>query len=132
MADASGDGAVDQRDLVGHLLWRRAMRNEQPIGSTKSILKRMRLIEIDSGDAGTLGQLSRVGPPGQHGDIDRIGSEEAGQRRADATCRAGYGDPRLVRRRLDFPGHVEVTLVSWNDQSKIYGTIVPRCQVGCL
>jgi hypothetical protein len=37
-----------------------------------------------------------------------------------------------VRRRLDFPGHVEVTLVSWNDQSKIYGTIVPRCQVGCL
>jgi hypothetical protein len=23
-----------------------------------------------------------------------------------------------VRRRLDFPGHVEVTLVSWNDQSK--------------
>src|SRR5258705_14007314 len=77
MAAASGDGAVDQRDLVGHLLWRRAMRNEQPIGPTKSILKRMRLIEIDSGDAGTLGQLSRVGPPGQHGDIDRIGSEEA-------------------------------------------------------
>src|SRR5258707_15321635 len=98
------------------------MRNEQPVGSTKRILKRMRPIEIDSGDAdtlaGILGQLSRVGPPGQHGDIDRIGSEEAGQRRADATCRAGYGDPRLVRRRLDFPGHVEVTLVS--------GTISPR------
>src|ERR1700730_10035013 len=130
MADASGDGAVDQRDLVAHLLWRRAMRNEQPIGPTKRILKRMRLIEIDSGDAGTLGQLSRIGPPGQHGDIDRIGSEEAGRRRADATRRADYGDPRLVRRRLDFLGHGEVTLVSWNNQSNIYGTTVPRCQVG--
>ena len=137
MADASGDGAVDQRDLVGHLLWRRAMRNEQPIGPTKSILKRMRLIEIDSGDAGTLGQLSRVGPPGQHGDIDRIGSEEAGQRRADATRRAGDGDPRLVRRLdllgdflRDFLGHGEVTLVSWNNRSNILGTIVPKCQGG--
>src|SRR5258705_3151971 len=119
MAAASGDGAVDQRDLVGHLLWRRAMRNEQPIGTTKCLLKRMRLIEIDSGDAGTLGQLSRVGPPGQHGDIDRIGSEQAGQRRADATRRTRYGDARLARCRLDFPGHVEVTLVSWNDQSKM-------------
>ena len=98
----------------------------------KRVLKRMRLIEIDSGDAGTLGQLSRVGPPGQHGDIDWIGSEEAGQRRADATRRAGYRDPRLVRRRLDFLGHGEVILVSWNDQSNIHGTIVPRCQVGCL
>ena len=118
MADASGDGAVDQRDLVGHLLWRRTMRNEQPIGPTKRIPKGMRLIEIDSGDAGTLGQLSRVGPPGQHGDIDRIGSEEAGQRRADATRRADYGDPRLVRRRLDFL-----------DMSKLplyLGTISPR------
>ena len=120
LADASSDGGVDQRDLVGHLLWRRAMRNEQPIGPTKCLLKRMRLIEIDSGDAGTLGQLSRVGPPGQHDYIDRIGSEEAGQRRADATRRADYGDPRLVGRRLDFLGHGEVTLVSLNNRSNIY------------
>ena len=117
MADASGDGAVDQRDLVGHLLWRRAMRNEQPIGPTKRILKRMWLIEIDSGDAGTLRQLNRVGPPGQHGEIDRIGIKEAGQRRADAPRRTRYGNARLAGYRLDFPGHVEVPLV--------FGTVSP-------
>ena len=50
------------------------MRKEQPIGTTKRLLKRMRLIEINSGDAGVAGQLNRVGPPGQHGDIDRIES----------------------------------------------------------
>src|SRR6267378_1660524 len=132
LADASSDGAVDQRDLVGHLLWRRAMRKEQPIGPMKRVLKRMRLIEINSGDAGPVGQLSCVGPPGQDDDIDWIGSEEAGQRRADAPRRTRYGNAGLARCRLDFPGHVEVTLVSWNDQSKIYGTIVPRCQVRCL
>jgi hypothetical protein len=120
MADASSYGGVDQRDLVRHLLWRRTMRNEQPVGTTKRVLTRIRLIEIDSGDAGTLGQLSRVGPPGQHRDIDRIGSEEAGQRRADATRGTGYGDSQLVRRRLDFLGHSEVTLVSWNNRSNIW------------
>ena len=55
MADAGSNGGVDQCDLVGHLLWRRAMRNEQPIGTTKRLVKRMRLIEIDRGDAETLG-----------------------------------------------------------------------------
>jgi hypothetical protein len=60
MADASSNGSVDQCDLVGHLLCRRAMRNEQPIGPPERILKRMRLIEIDGGDAGTRGRLSRV------------------------------------------------------------------------
>jgi len=33
------------------------MRNEQPIGPTKSILKRMRLIEIDRGDVDTSGAM---------------------------------------------------------------------------
>jgi hypothetical protein len=128
LADAGRDGTVDQRDLVGHLLWRRAVRKEQPIGAMKRVLKRMRLIEINSGNAGPLGQLNCVGAPGQHDDIDRIGSKQAGQRRADAPRRTRYGNARFARCRLDFHGHVEVILVSWNDQSNINGTIVPRCQ----
>ena len=73
------------------------MRNEEAIGTTKRILKRMRLIEIDRGDADTLRHLGRIGPPGQHGDIDRIGSKEAWSGLADATRCARYGDTRLCR-----------------------------------
>ncbi len=86
MADAGGNGPIDQRDLIGHLPWRCAMRNEQPIDATKRLHKRLRLIEVDRGGGDTAGQLGRIGPPGQRNDIDRIGGKEAGQRRADATC----------------------------------------------
>jgi len=47
MADASGDGAVDQRISVGPLAWRVHAKYEQPIGPTKSILKSMLVIEIE-------------------------------------------------------------------------------------
>jgi hypothetical protein len=98
------------------------MRNEQPIGPTKRILKRLRPIEIDSGDAdtlgGTFGQLNRVGPPGQHGDIDRIGSEEAGQRQPTRPVA-----PAMAIRGLCDAGWIFL------DMSKLplyLGTISPR------
>ena len=50
----------------------------------------------------------------------------------DSIATSRDGNARLARSRLDFPGHVKVTLVSWNDRSNIYGTIVPGCQVRCL
>src|ERR1700722_11019777 len=81
------------------------MRNEQPVGATKRLHKRVRLIEVDRGGGDPAGQLGSVGAPGKRNDIDRIGSKKAGQRRADATCRARDGDARLARRGLNFFGH---------------------------
>ena len=110
MADAGSNGGVDQRDFVDQLLWRRAMRDKEAIGTTKCIEKRMRPIEIDRRDADTSGQLNRIGSPGQHSDVDRFGNQEAGQGRADATCRTRYSDTLFVGCQFDGLGHIEGSL----------------------
>ena len=53
------------------------MRNEEPIGTTKRLLKRIRPIEIDRSYRDTVRRLGSIGPPGQRHDVDRVGGEQA-------------------------------------------------------
>jgi hypothetical protein len=47
VADAGGDSCVDQRDLVDHLMQRRAVRDEKSIDTVKSALEGGRFFEVD-------------------------------------------------------------------------------------
>jgi hypothetical protein len=86
--DAGGNSAVDQGDLVSDLLQRRSMGDEQPVRSAQRIGNRRRFVEINRDGGHPLGQSRRIGAAGQCDDIDGIGGEKAGQRRADTTGRA--------------------------------------------
>jgi len=114
-------GRRSTRSRLATLLWRRANANEQS-RSPHRAFGSVFAYRNDSGDVAPLGIKPRRARRVSTVKSTRILIEEAGQRRADATCSRRLWRSALVRRRLDFPGHVEVTLVIFgNDQSKIYG-----------